>query len=173
MYTLNYMSPRKKKDAKTTEEVSNPEDFFSHVSTQDQEANLLAEIAQKPSLLQTENEDWFAQTYDGQLSVDVYQTKKNILVRAAVAGVRAEDLDIELASDMITIKGVRRMQKETGDEEFMIRECYFGGFSRSIILPVDIQHDKVRATLENGLLTVVLPKSDRPRHSKIAVEEIN
>lgn len=167
------MSPRKKKDAKVTEEVSNPEDFFSNLSAQDQEASLLAEIAQKPSLLQAENEDWFAQTYDGQLSVDVFQTDKDIIVRAAVAGVRAEDLDIELASDMITIKGVRRMQQEVADQNFMIRECYFGGFSRSIILPVDIQHDKVRAALENGLLTVVLPKSDRPRHSKIAVQEIN
>lgn len=167
------MSPRKKKGSKIVEEISNPEDFFSQLSAQDQEASLLAEIAQKPSLLQTENEDWFAQTYDGQLSVDVYQTDKDILVRAAVAGVRAEDLDIELASDMITIKGVRRMQKEVKDQDFMIRECYFGGFSRSIILPVDIQHDKVRATLENGLLTVVLPKSDKPRHSKIAVQEIN
>lgn len=166
------MAPKKLKFAPS--KVSNPEDFFLQLSEQDPDATLLEEIAQKPLMTEAaEQEEWFGQSYDGQLSVDVFQTNKEIIVQAAVAGVRSEDLDLELANDMITIKGVRRMKIPVADDDYLIRECYFGGFSRSIILPVDIQHDKVRATLELGLLTVVLPKSNRPRHSKITVQEID
>lgn len=143
------------------------------LADEDPDAKLLEEIAQKPSLDGQPTQDWFAESFDGQLTVDVYQTDKDIIIQAAVAGVRGEDLDLELSNDMVTIKGVRRMKYEVADDDYLIRECYFGGFSRSIILPVDILHDKVRATLELGLLTVILPKSNKSRHSKISIQEIN
>lgn len=146
-----------------------------HMTEADPDARLLEEIAQKPVMTADgqATPDWFTESFDGQLTVDVYQTTKDIIIQAAVAGVRAEDLDLELSNDMVTIKGIRRMKYEVADDTYLIRECYFGGFSRSIILPVDILHDKVRATLELGLLTVILPKSNKSRHSKISVQEIN
>jgi len=124
----------------------------------------------------TEEEQWFSDedndSYEGQLAVDVYQDKKNIYIKAAIAGVEPEDIDIDLNNDMITIKGKRRHYQENIDEDdYYIKECYWGGFSRSIILPVDIQTDKVKATIKHGLLTIVLPKSKRPRHTKIKVQE--
>jgi HSP20 family protein len=166
------MPPKKSKI--NQRETSDPEDFFMNLVDDNADAKLLEEIAQKPSLDgRAAAQDWFAESFDGQLTVDVYQTDKDIIIQAAVAGVRGEDLDLELSNDMVTIKGIRRMKYEVADDDYLIRECYFGGFSRSIILPVDILHDKVRATLELGLLTVILPKSNKSRHSKISVQEIN
>ncbi len=111
-------------------------------------------------------------TYDGQLSVDVFQTETSIIITSAVAGLRSKDLDISMNGDMITIKGVRKPPFNTiTEDDYFIRECYWGGFSRSIILPIDIQHDAVSATLENGILTITLPKSSHPRNGKIRVVE--
>ena len=123
-----------------------------------------------------EDEQWFADddnTYEGQLAIDVYQDKKNIYVKAAIAGVRPEDIDIQLNNDMITIKGKRKhCHEDIEEEDYYIKECYWGGFSRSVILPVDIKTDQVKATIENGLLTVELPKSKRPRNTRIEVKEV-
>lgn len=173
------MSPRKTKLATRLkdipiEEQSRPEDFFLNGVDQ-ADSKILEEIAQTPVLTAADATlpDWFSESFDGQLAVDVMQTERDIIIQAAVAGIRSEDLDVELSNDMVTIKGVRRAKYEVGDNEYLIRECYFGGFSRSIILPVDILHDKVRATLELGLLTIILPKSNRPRHSKISVQDVN
>lgn len=110
--------------------------------------------------------------YEGQLSMDVFQDKKNIYVKAAIAGVKPEDIDIQLNNDLITIKGKRDFKEEVEDEDYYIKECYWGGFSRSIILPVDIKTDQVKAEIDNGLLTITLPKSKRPRHTKIEVQQV-
>lgn len=119
--------------------------------------------------------NWFSEehdTYDGQLAVDVYQDKKNIYVKAAIAGVKPSDIEILLNNDMLTVKGKRYFREDIEEEDYYIKECYWGGFSRSIILPVDVKNDQVRATIENGLLTIILPKSKRPRNTKIEVKEI-
>ncbi|MFH0818425.1 MAG: Hsp20/alpha crystallin family protein [Patescibacteria group bacterium] len=121
------------------------------------------------------NEQWLDddnETYDGQLALDVYQDKKNIYIKAAIAGVLPSDIEINLNNDMITVKGKRKQCIENIEEEdYYIRECYWGGFSRSIILPVDIKSDQVKAEIQNGLLTITLPKSKRPRNTRIEVKE--
>lgn len=120
--------------------------------------------------------NWLAEheSYDGQLAVDVYHTENEIVIVSTVAGVKSEDIDIAMNGDMITIKG-RRQGKHTNlqDDAYFIRECYWGGFSRSIILPVDVRHDEIAATLEHGILTIRLPKSQRSRNSRINVEDIS
>lgn len=121
------------------------------------------------------DEEWLESqpdAYSGQLAVDVFQTDDAIIITSAVAGLRAEDLDISMNGEMITIRGIRHNKfAETQGDDYFIRECYWGGFSRSIILPVDIIHDQVSAKLENGILTVTLPKAQRSRNGKIPVVE--
>jgi len=111
--------------------------------------------------------------FDGQLAVDVFHTEKDIYIVSTVAGIRAQDLDISMNGDMITIKGVRKHQfASVPTDDYFIRECYWGGFSRSIILPVDIIHESIEATIDQGVLTIRLPKSNRSRNAKIDVKEL-
>jgi HSP20 family protein len=122
------------------------------------------------------DDEWLSdeENFDGQLAVDVIETENEIVITSTVAGVAAQDLDLHMNGDMITIKGLRRNRFEhLSDDDYIIRECFWGGFSRSIILPADIQQDGIRASLENGVLTITLPKSKRSRNAKIDVVEIN
>lgn len=122
-----------------------------------------------------EDEDekaWLQQDYEeGQLSIDVYQTPDNIMVKSTIAGVKPEDIDISINNDMLTIRGKRSMLETVKDENYLFRECYWGSFSRSIILPVEIESDKIDACLENGVLTVTLPKAKNAKQISIKVKE--
>ncbi len=121
------------------------------------------------------DEQWLEQqaNFDGQLAVDVFQTEKDIIITSTVAGVRAQDLDISMHGDMITIKGIRRQPfADVSADDYFIRECYWGGFSRSIILPLDTIQEGIEATLNQGVLTIRLPKSHRSRNAKIDVKEL-
>ena len=130
-------------------------------------------VTQQPEPIEAEagGEEWFDESYEGQLSVDVYQDKKNIIVKSTIAGVKPEDLDIFINDDMLTIRGVRKTEEEVADEDYFYRECYWGGFSRSIILPIDIRADKISATLKNGVLTIILPKAQKSRTIPVKVKE--
>jgi HSP20 family protein len=120
---------------------------------------------------EVENDNWLEDDYSGQLSVDVYQTDKDIVVKSTIAGVRPEDIDISINGDMLTIKGLRRKDHEVEEDDYFFKECYWGGFSRSIILPVDVKADKIAATLKNGVLTVVLPKTEKKNVKVVRVKE--
>jgi len=98
---------------------------------------------------------------DGQLSVDVYQEGENIIIKSTIAGVEPEDIDITFDNDMITIRGERRNDNSVRDEDYFFQECYWGGFSRSIILPVDVDTEQIEATIRNGVLTITLPKIEK------------
>ncbi|XOU94256.1 MAG: Hsp20/alpha crystallin family protein [Candidatus Kerfeldbacteria bacterium] len=109
-----------------------------------------------------QNEEWMDDDdFSGQLAVDVYQTKDDIIIKSTIAGVRTEDIDIAINNDMITIRGKREKEHEIIEDNYFYRECYWGGFSRSIILPVDVKSDKVKANMKNGVLTISLPKADK------------
>lgn len=115
--------------------------------------------------------DWTNETtYDGQLAVDVYQDEDAIIVKSTIAGVCPQDIDVSLNNDLLTIKGVRTMNEEVDEGDFFYRECYWGGFSRSIILPVDVLANQVEAKLENGILTIRLPKAEQIRATVIPVK---
>ncbi|MDP2812485.1 MAG: Hsp20/alpha crystallin family protein [bacterium] len=109
---------------------------------------------------------------EGQLSVDVYQDRENIYIKSTIAGVEPEDVDIAFDNDMITIRGKRHKDKSARDEDYFYQECYWGNFSRSIILPVDVQEEKIKAELRNGILTIILPKAKR-RDINIKVKDNN
>lgn len=109
---------------------------------------------------------------DGELTVDVYQTSDMIVIKAMIAGVRPEDLDIAITRDMVTIKGSREEEKIARDDDYFIRELYWGSFSRSISLPEEIDVDESEAIEKHGLLILKLPKLDKKRQSKLKVKTI-
>lgn len=105
-----------------------------------------------------------------ELSVDVYQTGDEIVVKAFAAGVRPEDLDIDIARDMVTISGHRKegAMAETGD--YLTQELFWGSFTRSIMLPEEIDPEQTIATEKNGLIIIRLPKLDKKRRTKLRVK---
>jgi len=119
----------------------------------------------------TQNGEWLDEDdFSGQLAVDVYQNKDEIIIKSTIAGVRTEDIDIAINNDMITIRGKREKEDSIEEDDYFYRECYWGGFSRSIILPCDVKSDKVKANMKNGVLTIVLPKADKV--NKVTVVKI-
>jgi HSP20 family protein len=107
---------------------------------------------------------------DGQLTVDIYQTSSDLIIQSAVAGVDLKDLDISIDKDLILIKGKRnRPSKEKGD--YFCKECYWGTFSRKIILPVEVNCDKIQATLKKGILTIKIPKKMKEEKRRIIVQK--
>ena len=96
---------------------------------------------------------------EGQLAVDVYQDKKNIIIKSTIAGVEPDDIDISIDNDMITIRGRREKQRDIAEDDYFYQECYWGGFSRSIILPVEVDAEGIEAGMRNGVLTITLPKT--------------
>jgi HSP20 family protein len=106
---------------------------------------------------------------EGQLTIDVYQTDDDIVIKSTIAGVKPEDLDVNINNDMVTIRGERKQDEEIDPENYYYQECYWGPFSRSVILPVEIIADKAEATMKNGILTLRLPKADTTKTRKIQV----
>jgi HSP20 family protein len=106
---------------------------------------------------------------EGQLTIDVYQTENDIVIKSTIAGVKPEDLDVSINNDMISIKGERKSEETVNVENYYYQECYWGSFSRSVVLPVDVIPEKAEASLKNGILTIRLPKADTNKSKKIQV----
>jgi HSP20 family protein len=106
---------------------------------------------------------------EGQLTIDVYQTDNDIVIKSTIAGVKPEDLDVSINNDMVTIKGDRKNDETVDHGNYYYQECYWGSFSRSILLPVDVVSEKIEASLKNGILTIRLPKADTTKVKKIQV----
>jgi HSP20 family protein len=115
------------------------------------------------------HEEWLSD-YEGQLNIDMYQTKDNVIIKSTIAGVRPEDMDITVANDMVTIKGARHREENVGDDDYFYQECYWGNFSRSVIIPVDIDSEHIEADLKDGILTIVVPKAAKAKTKKIKVK---
>jgi len=122
-----------------------------------------------PQQSQYVEEEHFSSDAEGQLTIDVYQTDMEIVIKSTIAGVKPEDLDVSINNDMVTIKGERKNEEGVNGENYYYQECYWGYFSRSVVLPVDIIADKAEASLKNGILTIRLPKADTTKIKKIQV----
>jgi len=139
--------------------------------------NKKEEVEEIEAIEEEDSED-YEDVYDdeleeeGQLSVDVYQDKSNIIIKSTIAGVEPEDIDITFDNDMITVRGKRKKDLTVDEGDYFYQECYWGGFSRSIILPVEVQEEKIKATIKNGVLTITLPKAKR-KDVNIEVEDEN
>ena len=115
------------------------------------------------------NADWM-EDYEGQLAVDVYQTEDNIVLKAPLAGVKPEDLELSITDEVVTIKGERKELEEVKRENYLAQECYWGAFARSYVLPVPVTSEKAQATLKNGILTISIPKQEKTKAKKIEIK---
>lgn len=106
----------------------------------------------------------------GQLSIDVINKEDEILIRAMIAGVKPQDLDVQISRDMVTIVGHREEEIEVGGEDYYHRELYWGSFSRNILLPEEIDVETSEAREKHGLLEIRLPKIDKNRKTKLSVK---
>jgi HSP20 family protein len=107
---------------------------------------------------------------DGELPVDMYQTGDAIVIRALVAGVSPDDLDIAITRDMVTIRGLREEFQETNNDDYYHRELFWGSFSRTLLLPEEVLIDEADAQEKHGLLEIRLPKVDKSRSTKLKVK---
>ncbi len=146
--------PARNKNA--SEDVLNDDDFLE------------GEVEASEEWLQDEDKD-----LEGQLAVDVYQTKDNIVIKAPIAGVKPDQIDISVSDDMLTLRGERVDEKEVDREHYYVQECYWGAFSRSIILPVATVAEEAQASLKDGVLTVTIPKAAQDKVKKIKVQPMN
>lgn len=116
-------------------------------------------------------EHWMEEeAVEGQLTVDVYQTPEEIVIRSIVAGVRPDDLDISISRDMVTIRGSREEHKEVTEDNYFHKELYWGSFSRTVLLPAEVEVEGAQASEKHGLLTIRLPKIDKEKQTKLKVK---
>ncbi len=107
---------------------------------------------------------------EGQLPVDVHQTQSDIIIRAFVAGVRPDELNISISRDMVEIDGSRMEREQIVSPDCFTRELFWGSFSRTILLPQEVDVDASSANAKDGLLTIILPKLDKARQTKLRVK---
>ncbi len=105
----------------------------------------------------------------GQVAVDIYEQDDYYIIKAPIAGVRLCDLDIEVADNVVTIRGVRRNGDPLAAEQYYLQECFWGEFSRSITLPVVVDPKRIRATFNKEcILKILIPKEERVRIVRIS-----
>lgn len=121
--------------------------------------------------IETETEEAETET-EGQLAIDMYQTPSEIVVKTMIAGVKQEDLDVSITRDMVVIKGRREESNDTAGNDYFHKELYWGSFSRTIILPQEIDVDESEAINKNGLLIIKMPKIDKHRQAKLKIKSI-
>ena len=119
----------------------------------------------RPSLLSTDTSQ-----NEGQLPVDVHQTPSDIIIRAFVAGVRPDELNISISRDMVEIGGNRSEREQVSEPDYFTRELFWGSFSRTILLPQEVDVEACSANAKDGLLTIILPKLDKARQTKLRVK---
>lgn len=122
--------------------------------------------ATKPSLFDEDN----TPASEGQLPVDVHQTTSDIVIRAFVAGVRPDELNINIGRDMVEISGSRMEREQVASNDFFTRELFWGSFSRTILLPQEVDVEAASASAKDGLLTIILPRLDKAKQTKLRVK---
>lgn len=130
---------------------------------QEAEESRLPKHLEKESIFEESDEE-------AQLTVDVFQTPSEIVVKTMVAGVKPEDLDVSITRDLITIRGERGEDRTVSGDEYIHRELYWGSFSRTITLPEEIDVDGAEAVEKHGMLILRLPKLDKNRQTKLRVK---
>ena len=119
------------------------------------------------------NNNWIEEeNEEAELTVDVYQTNSDIIIQTMVAGVKPEDLELTIARDMVTIRGKRGENRSIDEENYFTKELYWGKFSRTILLPQEIEPEEVEALEKHGLLTIKLQKVDKEKKNVVRVKSI-
>ncbi len=117
--------------------------------------------------------DWLKDNAEeGELAVDLFQTPSEIVIRAMISGVKPEDLNISITREMVTIKGRRDETERVAESDYFQKELYWGAFSRTLLLPSEVEPDECEATEKHGLLTLRLPKIDKQRVQKLKIKSL-
>ena len=114
---------------------------------------------------------WPASEEEGELAIDLCETKDELILQAAIGGVNINEIDISITNDMITIRGERSWEGKDKIDKIYYNECFWGPFSRSLILPQEINADKAKASIKNGLLSIYLPKLIKTKKKTLKIEE--
>jgi len=122
-----------------------------------------------PTNLLTEKERFLGEP--GQLTIDLYQTADELVLQSAIAGVKSEDLDISIENGILTIRGYRAKPTTEQNIDYFTQECFWGPFIREVVLPVEVDAGRYQASLQNGILTIRLPKIEREKKRKIIIQE--
>ncbi len=134
-------------------------------ATEGKEKKKKPEPLEKPRLKREEFQS------EGQLAIDVYETDGEFVIQSAIAGVKAEDLDIAIENDMVTVRGSRQKTIEEERKKYFYQECYWGEFSRQVILPEEVDAERAEATMKDGILTLRIPKAHKIKVKKIAIKQ--
>ena len=126
------------------------------------------EVADTGSTDEWSDED--QQNMPGQLALDVFETNERLFVKARVAGVNKEDLDVSISDNTLTIKGTLSSGDETDAQNFHLQECYWGEFSRTVTLPVAVKEEEIEAVLKDGVLTISFTKMKQDTVKKIEIK---
>lgn len=137
------------------------------VRVDDEEDMDLEEIEGESGLESRQN---MVEEGEGQLTVDVFQTPTDIVIKTMVAGVKPEDLDVSITRDMVTIRGKREEEKSVSGDDYFHKELYWGSFSRTILLPQEVDIEEAEAIEKHGLLILKLPKLDKNRQARLKVK---
>ena len=159
----NHEDEDENEDAERAEKKSAKEKSRKKAEKKDKDANdeTKVPVAEKSAF------DWLKTK--GQLAVDVFQTEGEFCVQAPIAGVEQNDIDIAIENEMLIIRGERREPVLDKERKYFYQECYWGPFSRQIILPEDANSEKIKASLKNGILVIRIPKAE-PKRKKIIVD---
>ena len=160
---------------RSDEDLMEDDDVFAQEEekpTVQKDVRTLKVKSQSPQTQVVVDEDDAWQEEEGQLTVDVYQTPGEIIVQTMVAGVRPEDLGISITRDSIVIKGRREENRAIPEQDYFTKELYWGAFSRTIILPQEIEPERAEAIEKHGLLTIRLPKIDKDKQTTIKVKSL-
>ena len=152
--------------------MQNKRSFFERLTGAvrlDEEKELLEEESNfgrtvKPNIFEENEEE------EAQLTVDVYHTPTEIVIKTMVAGVKPDDLDVSITRDSVTIRGKRSEDRTLSSDEYLHRELYWGSFVRTIALPEEIDVDGAEAAEKYGMLILHLPKIDKNRSTKLRVK---
>ena len=143
--------------------------FFEKLAGAPEQEEFEPKLAKVDELGEPEMEDEEFDEGEGQLAIDVYQSGNDIIVEAPVAGVGIDDLDLEISPESVTIRGKREQREKIEDGDYLYQECYWGRFSRSVILPQEVNPDHATATFKNGVLRITLPKVNKQKMKKVKV----
>jgi HSP20 family protein len=107
---------------------------------------------------------------EGALTVDVFKDDGDIVIQSTIAGATSEDIDISILDDMVTIRGARQPDNKLNSSDYYYQELYWGPFSRSIILPEEVDAEAAKASMKNGILTVRLPTMEKSKTRKLKID---
>ena len=119
-----------------------------------------------PEKLQEEKDE----NTEGQLALDIYQTESDIVIVAPIAGVKLNDINVAVTEDVLTIKGNRYLEFDIPEEDYFTQECFWGDFSRSIVLPAAVDTSKISATFKDAVLKITIPKTEKTKTRVVRIK---